>query len=114
MPKRIIKRTLSPQFKFQVALEGLKEVRSINEIAAANKVHPSQVTTWKKELREGGSLLFASKGSVPFSVSTTTRFVTTASTQTDSAASNKNATRFCHLFSPAPAAAKPLSLLQSP
>ena len=61
MPKRIIKRTLSPQFKFQVALEGLKEVRSINEIAAANKVHPSQVTTWKKELHEGGSLLFERK-----------------------------------------------------
>ena len=61
MPKRSIKRTLSPQFKFQVALEGLKEVRSINEIAAANKVHPSQVTTWKKELREGGSLLFERK-----------------------------------------------------
>ena len=52
MPKRSIKRNLSPQFKFQVALEALKEVRSINEIAA---------TSWKKELREGGSLLFERK-----------------------------------------------------
>ncbi len=61
MPKPIIKRTLSPQFKFQVALEALKDLRSVNEIAATKKVHPSQVTTWKKELREGGSLLFERK-----------------------------------------------------
>ena len=61
MPKRSIKRNLSPQFKFQVALEALKEVRSINEIAATNKVHPRQVTSWKKELGEGGSLLFERK-----------------------------------------------------
>ncbi|MEZ5328867.1 MAG: transposase [Verrucomicrobiales bacterium] len=50
-----------PQFKFQVALEALKELRSVNEIAASNKVHPSQVTAWKKELREGGSQLFERK-----------------------------------------------------
>ena len=50
-----------PQFKFQVALEALKELRSVNQIAAAHKVHPSQVTAWKKELREGGSQLFERK-----------------------------------------------------
>lgn len=58
MPKANTRRTLSPQFKFQVALEALKELRSVNEIAAEHKVHPSQVTTWKKELREGGRVLF--------------------------------------------------------
>ncbi|MEZ5326048.1 MAG: hypothetical protein R3F19_13440 [Verrucomicrobiales bacterium] len=42
MPKRNAKRNLLPQFKFQVALEALKELRSVNEIAASNKVHPSQ------------------------------------------------------------------------
>ena len=61
MPKRSTKRNLLPQFKFQVALEALKELRSVNEIAASNKVHPSQVTAWKKELREGGSQLFERK-----------------------------------------------------
>ena len=54
-------RSHSAQFKFQVAVEAIKERRSINEIAASYKVHPSQVTTWKKELREGGSQLFERK-----------------------------------------------------
>ncbi len=58
MPKTNTRRTLTAQFKFQVALDALKELRSVNEIAAEHKVHPSQVTTWKKELREGGALVF--------------------------------------------------------
>ena len=62
MPKRT-KRTLTPQFKFQVALEALREVRSVNEIASIHKVHPSQVTAWKKELKESGSQLFERKNS---------------------------------------------------
>ena len=61
LPERSTKRNLLPQFKFQVALEALKELRSVNQIAAAHKVHPSQVTAWKKELREGGSQLFERK-----------------------------------------------------
>ena len=58
MPKQNQRRTLTPQFKFRVALEALKGLRSINEIAAEHKVHPSQVTTWKKELQESGNTLF--------------------------------------------------------
>lgn len=58
MPKQNKRRTLAPQLKFQVALEALKELRGVNEIAAEHKVHPTQVTAWKKELREGGSVLF--------------------------------------------------------
>ena len=61
MPKKNQRRTLSAQFKFRVALEALKGLRSINEIAADHQVHPSQVTTWKKELSEGGSALFERK-----------------------------------------------------
>ena len=61
MAKRSKRRTLSPQFKFQVALEALRGLKSINEIAADHKVHPSQVTAWKKELAEGGSALFERK-----------------------------------------------------
>jgi transposase len=55
------RRTLNAQFKFQVALEAVKGLRSINEIAADYKVHPTQVSTWKKELLEGGSALFERK-----------------------------------------------------
>lgn len=61
MPKRSKRRTLSPQFKFQVALDALKGLRSVNEIAADHCVHPSQVAAWKKELQEGGSTLFERK-----------------------------------------------------
>ena len=38
-----------------------KGLQSVNEIAAAHKVHPSQVATWKKELLEGGSEVFERK-----------------------------------------------------
>jgi transposase-like protein len=61
MPKRTTRRTHSPQFKFRVALEAAKGVQSINEIAARHKLHPGQVTAWKKELEAGGSSLFERK-----------------------------------------------------
>jgi transposase len=55
------RRTLNAQFKFQLALEAVKGLRSINEIAAEYRVHPTQVSTWKKELVEGGYALFERK-----------------------------------------------------
>ena len=55
------RRTLNAQFKFQVALEAVKGLRSTNEIAADYQVHPTQVSTWKKELLESGSALFERK-----------------------------------------------------
>ncbi len=61
MPKRNQRRTLNAQFKFRVALDAVKGLRSINEIGAEHKVHPSQVTAWKKELLESGSELFERK-----------------------------------------------------
>ena len=36
-------------------------MRSINEIAAEQKLAPSQVTAWKKELLSEGSVLFERK-----------------------------------------------------
>jgi transposase-like protein len=43
---------------FQVALEALKELKTINEIASAHEVHPTQVKQWKKQLQEGGVEVF--------------------------------------------------------
>jgi putative transposase len=63
MPEPQKRRTLSPQFKFKVALEALTGIRNLSEIAAEHHVHPVQVTTWKKELIEGGSALFERKNS---------------------------------------------------
>jgi transposase-like protein len=61
MAKRNQRRTLTAKFKFKVALEALKGLRSINEIAAEHKVAPTQVSAWKKELLDGGDSLFERK-----------------------------------------------------
>jgi transposase len=52
------RRRMSPEFKAQVAIEALKERESIAELAKRFKVHPTQVSTWKKQLIEGGSEVF--------------------------------------------------------
>ena len=46
-------------FKARVALEALKEQRTVNEIAALYEVHPVQVSQWKKQAREGLADLFS-------------------------------------------------------
>lgn len=42
MPKRNTRRNHSPRFKFRVALETAKDLKSINEIAAEHKLAPSR------------------------------------------------------------------------
>ena len=42
----------SKEFKAKVALEALKEHKTINEIAAEYEVHPTQINTWKKRALE--------------------------------------------------------------
>jgi transposase-like protein len=49
----------SPEFKAKVALEALKERRSINEIAGEMEVHPVQVSQWKKIAGDGLAELFS-------------------------------------------------------
>ena len=48
----------SQQFKFKVALEAAKELKTINEIASAYDVHPTQVKSWKKQLLTEGAIVF--------------------------------------------------------
>jgi len=52
------RRQFSARFKFQVALEALKELKTINEIASQYEVHPTQVKQWKKQLQEEGADIF--------------------------------------------------------
>jgi transposase-like protein len=49
------------EFKAKVGLEGVRGVQTINEIAQAYGVHPTQVGLWKKEILEGAKTLFESK-----------------------------------------------------
>lgn len=38
------RRTHSPEFKARVAMEALKGIKAIHEVAAENEVHPVQVS----------------------------------------------------------------------
>ena len=55
------RRNHSPEVKARVALEALKGIKPIHEIAADNEIHPVQVSQWKKELQERMSELFERK-----------------------------------------------------
>ena len=48
-----MRRRHSPQLKAKAALEALKGLRPVNEIAGDYEVHPSQLTGWKKQAKEG-------------------------------------------------------------
>ena len=50
---------LSPQFKKRVAIEALREQRTVSEIAAEYEVHPVQVRKWKKELVDSAETVFS-------------------------------------------------------
>lgn len=45
-------------FKFKIALEAVKGVKTVSQIAAEHNLHPTQISTWKKQLLQQGSSLF--------------------------------------------------------
>ena len=47
------RRRFTPGFKAKVALEALRGDRTVQEIAALHKVHPNQVSTWKRQAMDG-------------------------------------------------------------
>lgn len=51
------------KLKADVALEALKGEKTINEIGSRFKVHPTQVSQWKKQLQEGLPEVFGAKRS---------------------------------------------------
>lgn len=55
------RRRYSAEFKFHVALDAAKGQQTTSELASKYEVHPNQISTWKRELLEGGASLFASK-----------------------------------------------------
>jgi transposase len=56
----------SGEFQAKVALEAIRGVKTVNEIAQAFGVHPTPVGQWKKELLDqAGSLFDAKRGPKP-------------------------------------------------
>ena len=58
MTKR--RKRYSAQFKFGTALEAVKGIKTINQIASETSVHPNQISLWKKKLAEEGPTVFSS------------------------------------------------------
>ena len=48
----------SAAFKAKVALEAVKQTRTVAELAKVFQVHPVQISPWKKQLLDGAESLF--------------------------------------------------------
>ena len=48
-------------FKFKVALEALKNTKTLTELASIHDVSVSQISKWKSELEQNGSQVFNKK-----------------------------------------------------
>lgn len=46
------------EFKAKVALEALKEQKTLSELSSEFEVHSNQVSQWKKQLKDGAVDLF--------------------------------------------------------
>ena len=55
------KRNHSSSFKAKVALEALMQIKTISEIASEYGIHPTQISKWKKYLKENLHVLFSDK-----------------------------------------------------
>jgi len=53
------RRTHSAEFKARIALEAVKGLKTVQQIAADNHLHPVQVTQWKNQMVESASGVFA-------------------------------------------------------
>jgi len=51
----------SAEFKSKVAIEALKEERTLNEIGSSYEVHPLQVGQWKRHLQDHAKEVFEDK-----------------------------------------------------
>nr|VFK01740.1 MAG: transposase [Candidatus Kentron sp. H]VFK02160.1 MAG: transposase [Candidatus Kentron sp. H]VFK05334.1 MAG: transposase [Candidatus Kentron sp. H] len=56
MSKR--RKQYSPDFKAKVALAALQNTQTTSEIGARYEIHPTMVTSWKRELIDGAGVVF--------------------------------------------------------
>lgn len=53
------RRTHSDKFKAKVAIEAIRGIKTLSELAAEYKIHPNQISTWKKQLQMNAEELFS-------------------------------------------------------
>ena len=53
------RRRFTADFKAKVALEALRGDQTIQQISARHKVHPNQVSTWKRQAMDGLGTVFS-------------------------------------------------------
>lgn len=58
-----MRKNFSKEFKAKVAIEAVKGLKTTAELSSEFGVHPTQVSQWKNELREGLSGIFTGKKS---------------------------------------------------
>jgi transposase-like protein len=47
------------QFKFQIAVEAIKNDQTVNQLASKHGLHPSQISQWKRQLLAEGATVFS-------------------------------------------------------
>lgn len=52
------RRSFTPSFKAKIALEAVRETKTIAEIAQKHQLHPTQINLWKKQLLDGAEDVF--------------------------------------------------------
>lgn len=55
------RRKHTPEFKARIALEAIRGIKTISEIAGEFEIHPVMVGNWKKEMLENLPSLFEQK-----------------------------------------------------
>ena len=53
------RRRFTADFKARVALDALRGDQTIQEMASRHKVHPNQVSTWKRQAMDGLGAIFS-------------------------------------------------------
>jgi transposase-like protein len=52
------RRKFSSKFKAKVALDAVRGIKTLAELATEHKIHPNQISTWKKQLLAQAENLF--------------------------------------------------------
>jgi len=55
------RKTFSPAFKAKVAIEAIREEKSISELSTQFEVHPNMIRAWKKQFLNESESIFVDK-----------------------------------------------------